>query len=74
MGSAEALRTALGVLGNITAVTLFLSTGPTFYTIWKKGSVEQYSPVPYLASFFNCGLWVLYGMPFVHPNSLLVVK
>ncbi|GJY50508.1 bidirectional sugar transporter SWEET4-like protein [Tanacetum coccineum] len=73
MGFEEALRTTLGVLGNITSVTLFLSTVPTFYTIWKKGSVEQYSPVPYLASFFNCGLWVLYGMPFVHPNSLLVI-
>ncbi|KAK9059354.1 hypothetical protein SSX86_021974 [Deinandra increscens subsp. villosa] len=73
MVSEETARTALGVAGNITAVTLFLSTIPTFYRIWKKGSVEQYSPVPYLASFFNCGLWVLYGMPFVHPHSLLVV-
>ncbi|GJU27998.1 bidirectional sugar transporter SWEET4-like protein [Tanacetum coccineum] len=69
----EAVRTALGVLGNISAITLFLSTIPTFYIIWKKRSVEQYSPVPYLASFFNCGVWVLYGMPFVQPNSLLVV-
>ncbi|KAI3505314.1 hypothetical protein L1887_27382 [Cichorium endivia] len=73
MVSEEAIRTTLGVIGNITAVTLFLSTVPTFFRIWKKRSVEQYSPVPYLASFFNCGLWVLYGMPFVHPHSLLVV-
>ncbi|KVH91785.1 hypothetical protein Ccrd_006195 [Cynara cardunculus var. scolymus] len=73
MVSTEAIRTILGVAGNITAVTLFLSTVPTFLVIWKKRSVEQYSPVPYLASFFNCGLWVLYGMPFVHPHSLLVV-
>ncbi|PWA76198.1 SWEET sugar transporter [Artemisia annua] len=72
MGFEEALRTTLGVLGNIISVTLFLSTVPTFYTIWKKRSVEQYSPVPYLASLFNCGLWVLYGMPFVQPNNLLV--
>lgn len=35
--------------------------------------MEQYSPVPYLATFFNCGLWVLYGMPFVHPHSMLLV-
>ncbi|KAL4565393.1 hypothetical protein LXL04_029487 [Taraxacum kok-saghyz] len=73
MVSEEVVRTSLGVVGNITAVTLFLSTVPTFFRIWKKGSVEQYSPIPYLASFFNCGLWVLYGMPFVHPHSLLVV-
>ncbi|KAK1430657.1 hypothetical protein QVD17_13553 [Tagetes erecta] len=73
MVSEESVRTTLGVAGNIIAVTLFLSTMPTFYRIWKKGSVEQYSPVPYLASFFNCGLWVLYGMPFVRPHNLLVV-
>jgi solute carrier family 50 protein (sugar transporter) len=24
-------------------------------------------------TLLNCALWVLYGMPFVHPNSLLVV-
>ncbi|XP_076936261.1 bidirectional sugar transporter SWEET4-like [Bidens hawaiensis] len=72
MVSEEPVRTTLGVVGNVISVILFLSTVPTFYRIWKKGSVEQYSPVPYLAAVFNCGLWVLYGMPFVHPNSLLV--
>lgn len=35
--------------------------------------MEQYSPVPYLATFVNCGLWVLYGLPMVHPHSTLVV-
>ncbi|KAJ9549790.1 hypothetical protein OSB04_022333 [Centaurea solstitialis] len=45
---------------------------PTFYKIWKKKSVEQFSPVPYLVTFVNCGLWVFYGLPFVHPHSLLV--
>lgn len=46
---------------------------PTFYRIWRKKSVEQYSPLPYLATFGNCTLWVLYGLPMVHPNSILVV-
>lgn len=46
---------------------------PTFIQIFKKGSVEQYSPAPYLATLINCGLWVLYGLPMVHPNSILVV-
>lgn len=41
--------------------------------IWKKKSVEQYSAVPYLATFLNCGIWVLYGIPAVHPNSFLVI-
>lgn len=29
--------------------------------------------MPYLATFLNCGLWVLYGLPMVHTNSILVV-
>lgn len=46
---------------------------PTFITIWKKKSVEQFSPIPYLATFVNCMVWVLYGLPIVRPNSTLVV-
>ncbi|XP_022871302.1 bidirectional sugar transporter SWEET7 [Olea europaea var. sylvestris] len=73
MFSNEDARTAVGIIGNIIALILFLSPAPTFYRIWKKKSVEQYSPVPYLATFVNCGLWVLYGLPMVHPHSTLVV-
>ncbi|KAJ9706272.1 hypothetical protein PVL29_001681 [Vitis rotundifolia] len=73
MSSAEVARTAVGILGNIIALFLFLSPVPTFISIWKKGSVEQYSPVPYLATFINCMVWVLYGLPMVHPHSTLVV-
>ncbi|KAK4420340.1 Bidirectional sugar transporter SWEET7 [Sesamum alatum] len=71
--SKDDARTAVGIIGNIISLVLFLSPVPTFYRIWKKRSVEQYSPVPYLATFANCGLWVLYGLPMVHPNSTLVV-
>ncbi|KAG8476455.1 hypothetical protein CXB51_033349 [Gossypium anomalum] len=46
---------------------------PTFVRIWKKGSVEQYSPVPYLATLINCMVWVIFGLPMVHPNSTLVI-
>ncbi|KVH91784.1 SWEET sugar transporter, partial [Cynara cardunculus var. scolymus] len=46
---------------------------PTFVKIVKKGEVEQFSPIPYLATFVNCGIWVLYGLPLVHPHSLLVI-
>ncbi|KZV40927.1 hypothetical protein F511_05172 [Dorcoceras hygrometricum] len=73
MISKEDARMVVGIIGNIIALVLFLSPVPTFYRIWKKKSVEQYSPIPYLATFINCALWVLYGLPFVHPNSTLVV-
>ncbi|OAY84229.1 Bidirectional sugar transporter SWEET4, partial [Ananas comosus] len=58
---------------NAIALGLFLSPAPTFYTIWKKGSVEQFSPVPYLCTLLNCMMWVVYGIPMVHPHSMLVI-
>ncbi|KAL9246634.1 hypothetical protein vseg_020145 [Gypsophila vaccaria] len=73
MVSADAIRFAAGVIGNVTALFLFLSPVPTFIGICKKKAVEQYSAIPYLATFVNCMLWVVYGLPFVHPNSVLVV-
>jgi solute carrier family 50 (sugar transporter) len=35
--------------------------------------VEEFKPDPYLATLLNCMLWVFYGLPIVHPNSILVV-
>uniref|UniRef100_A0A803LWM9 Retrotransposon Copia-like N-terminal domain-containing protein n=1 Tax=Chenopodium quinoa TaxID=63459 RepID=A0A803LWM9_CHEQI len=73
MISPSAIRFAAGIIGNITALFLFLSPLPTFIGIHKKKTVGQYSSVPYLATFVNCMLWVVYGLPFIHPNSILVV-
>ncbi|KAK9059351.1 hypothetical protein SSX86_021971 [Deinandra increscens subsp. villosa] len=73
MVSADLARTVVGIIGNVIALILFLSPLPTFVQIVKKGAVEQFSPVPYLATFVNCGIWVLYGLPVVHPHSLLVI-
>ncbi|OVA08245.1 SWEET sugar transporter [Macleaya cordata] len=73
MVSPDAIRTVVGILGNIIALALFLSPVPTFIQICKKGSVEQFSPAPYLATLLNCMLWVLYGLPLVHPHSMLVI-
>ncbi|XP_052171127.1 bidirectional sugar transporter SWEET4-like [Diospyros lotus] len=73
MVSTDAARTAVGILGNVISIMLFMSPVPTFVKIWKKGGVEQYSAAPYLATLVNCCLWVLYGLPMVQPHSLLVV-
>ncbi|KAK6935573.1 SWEET sugar transporter [Dillenia turbinata] len=73
MVSPDALRTALGILGNIISLVLFLSPLPTFVQIWKKGSVQQFSAAPYLATFGNCMLWLLYGVPIVHQDNILVL-
>ncbi|KAF9689210.1 hypothetical protein SADUNF_Sadunf01G0067900 [Salix dunnii] len=72
MVSAELARDVVGILGNVISLFLFMSPVPTFVQIWKKKSVEQFSPAPYLATLINCAVWVLYGLPIVHPHSTLV--
>ncbi|KAJ8555900.1 hypothetical protein K7X08_013396 [Anisodus acutangulus] len=69
----DVARFSVGVIGNVIALILFLSPLPTFIRIWKSKSVEQFSPIPYIATFINCALWVLYGLPWVQPHSILVV-
>ncbi|GAB4836632.1 hypothetical protein Ancab_001545 [Ancistrocladus abbreviatus] len=69
----EILRNVVGGIGNAISFFLFASPVPTFIGIYKKKSVEQFKPDPYLATIMNCILWVFYGLPFVHPNSTLVV-
>ncbi|XP_060206768.1 bidirectional sugar transporter SWEET4-like [Lycium barbarum] len=69
----DVARFSVGVIGNVIALILFLSPLPTFIRIWKNKSVEQFSPIPYIATLVNCGLWVLYGLPWVQPHSILVV-
>ncbi|GAV68681.1 MtN3_slv domain-containing protein, partial [Cephalotus follicularis] len=71
-GTVKIVRTVVGIIGNVISLVLFLSPVPTFVKIWKKGSVEQYSPIPYLATLINCMIWTLYGLPLVHPDSTLV--
>jgi solute carrier family 50 (sugar transporter) len=39
----------------------------------NKGAVEQYSPIPYVATLLNCLMWVLYGLPLVTSHNMLVI-
>ena len=41
--------------------------------IYKKKTVEEFKPDPYIATVMNCMLWIFYGLPIVHPDSTLVV-
>ncbi|XP_031496171.1 bidirectional sugar transporter SWEET5-like [Nymphaea colorata] len=72
MVSVTFIRSVIGIIGNVISFGLFLSPSPTFYRIWRKGSVEDFSAIPYLATVLNCAVWVLYGLPFVHPHNILV--
>ncbi|XP_074559297.1 bidirectional sugar transporter SWEET6b-like [Curcuma longa] len=67
------IRSIVGVIGNVISCGLFLSPMPTFIQIIKNKDVQQFSPIPYLATLLNCMLWFFYGLPIVHPDSLLVI-
>ncbi|KAL4584945.1 hypothetical protein LXL04_009558 [Taraxacum kok-saghyz] len=69
----EHLRTLVGVLGNIISGILFLSPIPTFMRIVKAKSVQAFKPDPYVATLLNCSMWMFYGLPVVHPDSLLII-
>uniref|UniRef100_A0ACD5XDD4 Uncharacterized protein n=1 Tax=Avena sativa TaxID=4498 RepID=A0ACD5XDD4_AVESA len=73
MVSPDVVRNIVGILGNIISLGLFLTPVPTFWTIIEKKDAGEFSPDPYLATLVNCILWVFYGLPFVHPNSMLVL-
>ncbi|KAM3318944.1 bidirectional sugar transporter SWEET5 [Capsicum chacoense] len=73
MANTETIRTVVGIIGNVISFLLFLSPVPTFIKIRKDKTVMQFKPDPYVVTALNCAVWVFYGMPFVHPDSLLVV-
>ncbi|KAF5740362.1 bidirectional sugar transporter SWEET6b [Tripterygium wilfordii] len=73
MVSASTARNIVGIIGNVISFGLFLSPVPTFYNIFKNKNVEEFQPYPYIATVMNCLSWVFYGMPFVTPDSVLVV-
>ncbi|XP_016651184.1 PREDICTED: bidirectional sugar transporter SWEET5 isoform X2 [Prunus mume] len=52
---------------------IFLACSPTFWRIIKLKTVADFKPDPYVATLLNCAMWVFYGMPFVHPDSILVI-
>ncbi|KVI06340.1 SWEET sugar transporter [Cynara cardunculus var. scolymus] len=41
--------------------------------IIKAKSVQAFKPDPYVATILNCAMWAFYGLPIVHPDSLLVI-
>lgn len=61
------------ILALIKILYVSFSFRPTFIQIVKKKSTEEYSPVPYLATLINCLVWVLYGLPMVHPHNTPVL-
>ncbi|XP_044487081.1 bidirectional sugar transporter SWEET5-like [Mangifera indica] len=69
----SALRTAVGVAGNVISFGLFLSPFPTMMKIYNQKSVQAFKPDPYLATILNCIMWMFYGSPAVTQDNLLVI-
>ncbi|EOA14365.1 hypothetical protein CARUB_v10027550mg [Capsella rubella] len=73
MTDAHAARTVVGIIGNVISFGLFCAPIPTMVKIWKMKSVSEFKPDPYVATVLNCMMWTFYGLPFVQPDSLLVI-
>ncbi|KAL1531351.1 bidirectional sugar transporter SWEET4-like [Salvia divinorum] len=67
-------RFIIGIVGNVISLFLFLSPGPTCLRIWRNRTTEEFHPYLFLASVLNCMFWVFYGLPMVHPDSILVIS
>ncbi|KAK8947390.1 Bidirectional sugar transporter SWEET13 [Platanthera zijinensis] len=57
--------------GNIISLMVYLAPLPTFYTIYKKKSTEQFQSFPYVIALFSSMLWVYYAC--VKSNALLLL-
>ncbi|XP_058096096.1 bidirectional sugar transporter SWEET3b-like [Magnolia sinica] len=71
----EALRMAIGIMGNAATLLLYASPILTFKRIIKKRSTEEFSCIPYTVALLNCLLYTWYGLPIVSvkwENFLLI--
>ncbi|KAL8471387.1 hypothetical protein ACS0TY_028877 [Phlomoides rotata] len=66
-------RFIIGIIGNVISALRLMSPLPTFGRIIKNKSTEEFHPYPYIASALNCLIWILYGLPMVHPDSTLII-
>lgn len=59
---------ALGTIGTLAAIFLFVAPIKTFHHIAMSQTVAEYSPLPYWSTLLNCTVWVLYALPVVTPG------
>ncbi|MCL7043889.1 hypothetical protein MKW94_013865 [Papaver nudicaule] len=61
-----------GVLGNLTAVLVFLSPIETFCRIVRNRSTGEFESLPYICTLLNVLLWTYYGV--TKPGAYLVAS
>ncbi|KAL1505056.1 hypothetical protein AB1Y20_008816 [Prymnesium parvum] len=60
---------ALGWIGTLFSVFLFLSPLGVMQKVRTEQNVGEFAITPYLLSALACGMWVVYGLPAVTPCS-----
>ncbi|KAK9669417.1 hypothetical protein RND81_13G128200 [Saponaria officinalis] len=73
MANLDTTRNIIGIIGNVISFGLFLSPTSTMYRIIKNKSIEKFKVDPYIATILNCVMWIIYGLPQVNPDHILVV-
>ena len=65
--ASDPLEEIMGWVGTAAALLLFLVPLSTMRAIRRRGSVAEYSCVPYTLSLAQCMLWATYALPMVTP-------
>ncbi|KAJ4964857.1 hypothetical protein NE237_016706 [Protea cynaroides] len=68
----DVAHTLFGILGNASALFLYLVPTITFIRIIRSKSTEEFSGIPYVMTLLNCLLATWYGLPFVSSNNILL--
>ncbi|KAL0817591.1 hypothetical protein Bca101_074035 [Brassica carinata] len=71
--NAKEIRTIIGIVGNVLSLLISLSHMPKFIQIHKNKSVDvDFQQHRHVVTVMKCSLWVLYGLPLVQKDSILV--
>ncbi|KFK23477.1 hypothetical protein AALP_AAs65278U000200 [Arabis alpina] len=73
MTKAKEIHMIIGIIGTVISSLISLAPMPTFIQVYKKKSMEgDYDPQRHIAMLIKCGLWILYGLPQVQKDNILV--
>ncbi|KAI4386363.1 hypothetical protein MLD38_004299 [Melastoma candidum] len=71
MEANDPLPFAVGIIGNVVSILVYLVPSMTFYRIYKKKSTGEYQCLPYMVALFSSMLWLFYA--YIRKNVILLV-
>ncbi|KAJ1700065.1 hypothetical protein LUZ63_008577 [Rhynchospora breviuscula] len=63
----------IGIIGVVTSVLMFLSQWGTVRKIMAARTSQEFAATSFLAAFLNCLIGLLYGIPMVCPDNIVVL-